>query len=641
MLRSIATVSLSGSLNEKIEAIAAAHFDAVEIFENDLLFYEGSATEIRSIANDLGLQICLFQPFRDFEAVSPDQFHRNLDRAERKFELMHGLGTSLLLVCSNVSGNATNDDALAAAQLHELAERAAKHGFRIGYEALAWGTHVRTLAHAWRIVQGAAHPHLGLILDSFHTLALEDDLGAIEKIPPDRIFFVQLADAPRLSMGILPWSRHFRCFPGQGDLHVAEFLAAVLRTGYVGPISLEIFNDDFRGAAPRPTAIDGMRSLLFVEEEARGVLSRATGGKPMKRVELFDPPPPPVFKGVYFLEFAVEDTSERTLAGWLQKLGFRRAGSHRTKDVVFYRQGDVNIVLNAERDSFAHAFYSMHGPSICAIALEVADELETLSRAESFLCKRFTGRVGPNERTIPAVTALDGSLIYFVSFHESSQNPLEIDFLAEQAGAERELSLDLVKIDHIAYALPAEQFGSWILFYRSVLGLVPDDLWELPDPHGIVRSRVVAARDRSICFPLNVSQSQKTAAARSVSRFGGAGVHHIALTTNNIFETAAKLVQRGVPILRIPRNYYLDLESRFDLTRDQLEKLSLDNILYDRSASGEFLHIYTDFFEDRFYFEIVERRGDYTGYGVVNAPVRLAAQDEAYRRSLIDSDESY
>ncbi len=641
MRRSIATVSLSGSLKEKIEAIAAAHFDAVEIFENDLLFYEGSATEIRSVADNLGLQICLFQPFRDFEAVSPEQFHRNLDRAERKFELMQGLGTSLLLVCSNVTGNVIDDDELASAQLHELAERAAKHGFRIGYEALAWGTHVKTLGHAWRIVQRAAHPHLGLILDSFHTLALGDDLAEIEKVTPDRIFFVQLADAPRLSMGILPWSRHFRCFPGQGDLRVAEFLAAVLRAGYVGPISLEIFNDDFRGAAPRSTAIDGMRSLLFVEEEARALLARTTGGKPMKRVELFDPPPAPVFKGVSFLEFAVENTSERTLAGWLQKLGFRRAARHRTKDVLLYRQGEVNIVLNAERDSFAHAFYSVHGPSICAIALEVADELETLSRAEAFLCTRVDGRVGANERTIPAVTALDGSLMYFVSFNEQSQNPLEIDFLAEQTGKDQEMSLGLGKIDHLAYALPAERFASWILFYRAVLGLLPDDLWELPDPHGIVRSRVVAARDRSICFPLNISESRKTATARSVSRFGGAGVHHIALTTDNIFETAAKLVERGMPILRIPRNYYLDLEARLDLTPDLLDKLAFHNILYDRSGSGEFFQIYTDFFEDRFYFEIVERRGDYVGFGAANAPVRLAAQDEAYRRSLIESDESY
>ncbi|MBV9298185.1 MAG: sugar phosphate isomerase/epimerase and 4-hydroxyphenylpyruvate domain-containing protein [Verrucomicrobia bacterium] len=641
MLRSIATVSLSGNLKEKIEAIAAAHFDAVEIFENDLLFYQGSATEIQSVAGNLGLQICLFQPFRDFEAVSPNQFHRNLDRAERKFELMHGLGTSLLLVCSNVSKNAENDDELASSQLYELAERAAKHGFRIGYEALAWGTHVRTLRHAWQIVQRAAHPHLGLILDSFHTLALDDEFTAIEEIPPERIFLVQLADAPRLSMGVLPWSRHFRCFPGQGDLPVAEFLAAVLQTGYVGPISLEIFNDDFRGVPPRPNAIDGMRSLLWLEEQARALLTQEPGGKPTKRVVLFDPPPAPFFHGFAFLEFAVEHTSERDLASWLQGLGFCRVGRHRTKDVLLYRQGEINAVLNAEPDSFAHGFYSIHGQSICAIALKVTDDLEALSRAQAFLCTRFDGRVGPNERTIPAVKSPDESLIYFVSFDEKSGTPLETDFIVDEPGDERSTSLGLKRIDHVAYALPPEQFGSWILFYRAVLGFVPDDLWEIPDPHGIVRSRVVAAPDRSVSFALNISESRNTATGRSISRFGGAGVHHIALATENICETAAKLVKRGVSLLRIPKNYYLDLESRFELTRDQLEELRVNNILYDRSDSGEFFHAYTDFVEDRFYFEIIERRGDYRGFGAINAPVRLAAQAEMYRRALEDSDESY
>jgi 4-hydroxyphenylpyruvate dioxygenase len=150
----------------------------------------------------------------------------------------------------------------------------------------------------------------------------------------------------------------------------------------------------------------------------------------------------------------------------------------------------------------------------------------------------------------------------------------------------------------VAYALPAEQFGSWVLFYRSVLGFVPDDLWELPDPHGIVRSRVVAAQGRSVCFALNISESRNTATGRSVSRFDGAGVHHIALATNNIFETAAKLLERGVSLLHIPQNYYLDLETRFDLTPDELENLRVGKILYDRSGSGEFFHLYTDFIED-------------------------------------------
>lgn len=101
MRRSIATVSLSGTLPEKLEAAAAARFDAIEVFENDLLFFDGSAKGVRHLASALGLDICLFEPFRDFEGVPDDLFQRNLDRIERKFDLMQELGTSLLLVCSN------------------------------------------------------------------------------------------------------------------------------------------------------------------------------------------------------------------------------------------------------------------------------------------------------------------------------------------------------------------------------------------------------------------------------------------------------------------------------------------------------------------------------------------------------------
>ena len=110
MKRSIATVSLSGTLPEKLDAIAAAGFDGVEIFENDLLYYDGSPREVRQMCTDLGLEISLFQPFRDFEGCRRDRLARNLDRAERKFDLMQELGTDLVLVCSNASADCVGDE---------------------------------------------------------------------------------------------------------------------------------------------------------------------------------------------------------------------------------------------------------------------------------------------------------------------------------------------------------------------------------------------------------------------------------------------------------------------------------------------------------------------------------------------------
>lgn len=207
----------------------------VELCENDVLFSEETPRDIRRRAEDLGLKIAAFQPFREFEAMSDETFARSLERAERKFDLMAELGAPMLLVCSNVSTAAIDDDALAAAQLRELADRAARRGLKIGYQALAWGRHVRTVSRAGQIVTKAAHSHLGQVLNSFHTLAINDDLSTIAEVPAERIFWVQMADAPRLGMELRAWSRHFRCFPGQGDLDVVGFLTAALEAGYAGP----------------------------------------------------------------------------------------------------------------------------------------------------------------------------------------------------------------------------------------------------------------------------------------------------------------------------------------------------------------------------------------------------------------------
>jgi len=199
MKRSIATVSLSGTLPEKLEAAAAAGFDGVELFENDLLYHSGSPQDIRRLCEDLGIAVTLFQPFRDFEGCPRARVQRNLDRAERKFDLMHELGVDLMLLCSNVQADALGDNETLVGDLGQIAERAGARGLRVGYEALAWGRHVKTWRQVWSLVQQVDNPALGVILDSFHTLALGDDPSGIVDIPGERIFFVQLADAPLLA----------------------------------------------------------------------------------------------------------------------------------------------------------------------------------------------------------------------------------------------------------------------------------------------------------------------------------------------------------------------------------------------------------------------------------------------------------
>ena len=414
------------------------------------------------------------------------QRRRNLDRAERKFDTMQALGTDLVLVCSNVQQAALPEPARAAADLREMAERAARRGMRVGYEALAWGRHVNRWRQAWEIVRSADHPALGLILDSFHTLCLGDDLaGLAGTIPAEKLFFVQLADAPRLTMDPLSWSRHHRLFPGQGELPVPGFLRDALAAGYAGPLSLEVFNDEFRTAPSRRIARDGLRSLVWLEEQV------GTAALPAL----------PRLSGIEFVEFAVDHAARDELGATLGTLGFRRAGRHRSKDVELWRNGGANLVLNSEPDSAASERFEQFGPCVCAIAIGVDDPARLVARAEALDCPVWRERIGEGERRIPAVRAPDGMPVYLVEDRATGARPIwEDDFALAPSAAQPG---GLLGVDHVAEALAPGMLESFVLFYRALFGLEPDAPWELPDPYGLVRSRAFSGRRTRPSPPLN------------------------------------------------------------------------------------------------------------------------------------------
>lgn len=608
----IATVCLSGTLPEKLEAAAAAGFDGIEMFENDLLNFDGSPARLRQMAADLGLAIMLYQPFRDFEGMPREALARNLARAERKFDVMAELGVEMMLVCSNVQDIAIDDPARAADDLRQMAEAAARRGLRMGYEALAWARHTRTWRQAWQIVKQADHPALGLILDSFHTLSLGDSLDGLNEVPADKLFFVQFADAPKLSMDVLSWSRHHRNFPGQGELAVTAFARDLLAAGYTGPLSLEVFNDEFRAAPARSTALDGMRSLRWLESEA--------GGAPL--------PAPARFDGVDFLEFAVDAAAGRELETRLRALGFTLAGHHRSKAVDLYRQGGVNVILNMEQDSAASEHFELHGPSVCAIGLKVDDAERAMARARELCAQEWHGPVGPKERSIPALRAPDGTLLYLIDDRLADRSIYESDFvLLPQV---QDDAAGWASIDHVAQALPAHRLDSFVLFYHAIFGMQAEAMQEIADPYGLVKSRAMVSPDRNVRIPLSVSESGRTATGRFIAAYAGSGVHHIAFRTERLFETIEAIDRGAAHLQHVPENYYDDVAARLGLDDALVTRLHDDGLLYDRDPHGDFLHTYTEPFRERFFFELVQRNG-YLGYGAANAGVRMAVQAQLSR----------
>ncbi|MFI1358473.1 bifunctional sugar phosphate isomerase/epimerase/4-hydroxyphenylpyruvate dioxygenase family protein [Streptomyces sp. NPDC020898] len=589
MRTSIATVSLSGSLTEKLTAASRAGFDGIEIFENDLLASPLTPEEVRARCADLGLTIDLYQPMRDIEAVPEDEFARNLRRARHKFELMRRLGTDTVLVCSSVSPLALDDDALAATQLSQLADLAQEFGVRVAYEALAWGRHVSTYDHAWSIVEAAGHPALGTCLDSFHILSRGSDPKGIEDIPGEKIFFLQLADAPLLAMDVLQWSRHYRCFPGQGGFDVAGLLQHVLRAGYDGPLSLEVFNDVFRQAEAGPTAVDARRSLLVLQES----------------VGLARLPDPVVPTGIAFAELVTPDAEPVTAV--LDALGLTRTARHRSKPVDLWERGEARILVNtgpaARRD----------GTQLAAVGLESPDPEGAARRAEALLAPVLPRRRAPEDALLDAVAAPDGTELFFCATDRPELPDWRADF-------ENTKAVDngggVTRIDHLALTQPWHHFDEAALFHRSVLGLHGRESVDVADPYGLFRSRAVTNSGGSVRMALAVGPAPTEDETRA---------QHIALATDDVVAAARRFREAGGRLLPMPANYYDDLAARYEFTEDELATYRDLGILYDRDAQGEFRHCYTRTV-GRVFFELVQRDGGYQGYGAQNAPVRLAAQ---------------
>lgn len=619
MHKGIATVSLAGRLADKLAAAAGAGFDGVEIFDNDLVASDLSPADVARRCADLGLTVDLFQPFRDAEGHAPAAFAAVEHRFRTKLGVMAELGADVVLCCSNVNADAVDDPDLSAAQLHRLGELAAESGVTIAYEALAWGRHVHRVGQAWEVVRRADHPAVTVAVDTFHMLARGDDGEALAGVPGEKIGFLQVADAPLLDMNVLEWSRHFRCFPGQGTLDVTGVVAATLRAGYAGPLSLEVFSDVVREADPRVTARDAMRSLLYLEDQ---LASRPTDQAPPAReritASLTAVAPAARRTDTAFVELA--SAGDPGVADLLGDLGFTLAGRHRTKPVTWWRNGAAHVVLN----STPLASYTDRVAGEATALGLVAPPVESVAdRAKALLWPAVDRTRGESEAVLPGISAPSG-LHVFLSAEPGDHDDWHRDFAPETgspADAPGDASPGWLGLDHVGVAVPEETLNEEVSFFRTLFDLRPAGTEEFMDPRGRLRSRALRPTTGDLRVILNVADT----AGRSRR-----GVTQLAFAVPDVRREARRLRAAGVPLMAVPDNYYVDLDARFGLDPDLLADLREHGLLYDRAGAdgsgGELLHLYTPVLPGGYYVELLERRGGYDGYGSANTHVRLAAQ---------------
>lgn len=594
MKTSIATVSIAGDFREKLSAIASAGFDGIEIFEQDFIGFEHGPLEAGNLVRDFGLEIMLFQPFRDFEGLPQGPLReRAFARARQKFEVMNRLGTDLMLICSSVHPGAVGGIDRCADDLAELGEIAATYGVRVGYEALAWGRHVNDHRDAWEIVRRADHANVGLILDSYHTMARGIDPDSIRSIPGDRIFFLQLADAPAIDMDLLYLSRHFRNMPGEGDLDLRRFMAAVAATGYGGPLSLEIFNDQFRRTNAHLITGDGHRALVNLHSQ----ISEATG---VPDVPL---PAAAAISAMETLEFHVPSSQSGDFTSLLNAMGFDRdpgkgeAGGDRHQTLT---QANLRIVVGDGNSDVA-------GPVLTRFGLVVDNAQQAVRRAVALGADPAPGNEG-------AIVGLHGSVISFDETRHCGDGS-DIDSLPL-----------LTRVDHLSQTLAYEEMLSWSLFYTTIFALSKSPIVDVVDPDGLVKSQILSNDNAAVRIILNGSDGPQTQSGSFPGARQGSAAHHVAFCTADIFALSDRLARCGFDTLAHSQNYYDDLEARFGLDQERMERLSRHNVMYDEDEEGAFYQLYLPSFENGFFFEFVQREAGYRGLGAANAPYRLAAQ---------------
>ena len=267
------TISLAGTLPQKLAAIKAAGFSQVMLMARDLVGHAAGIDDAVRVVKASGLRVTGFQVLRDFEGLSGHLHDYKIDVAKSMLEMCRAVGATVLLVCSSTSTHASGDPDALARDLRKLAMLALPLGIRIAYEGLSWGRHVNEFTTAWDIVCRADAPNLGIGIDSFHAFATKTALVDLDVLDPDKIFLVQLADfmwneIPSVEERIAT-ARHFRVFPGEG-VHseaLAELVMRLDRLGYRGDYSFEVFNDDYQQMPLPVVAERARRSAVWLGED--------------------------------------------------------------------------------------------------------------------------------------------------------------------------------------------------------------------------------------------------------------------------------------------------------------------------------------------------------------------------------------
>ncbi|HEX7045196.1 MAG TPA: 4-hydroxyphenylpyruvate dioxygenase [Burkholderiales bacterium] len=323
--------------------------------------------------------------------------------------------------------------------------------------------------------------------------------------------------------------------------------------------------------------------------------------------------------GFEFVEYTAPDP--KALGALFQQMGFAAVAKHRHKDVTLYRQGSVNFIVNAEPGSFAQSFARIHGPSVCAIAFRVRDAAAAYRRAIELGAWGVEPHPGPMELAIPAIKGIGDSLIYLVDRYPGNRGDLsiyEVDFEPLPGAEKNPRGAGITYIDHLTHNVHRGRMKEWAEFYERLFNFREIRYFDIEGKLTGLRSKAMTSPCGKIRIPINESADDRSQIQEYLDAYRGEGIQHIALGTDDIYETVDRLKALGTEFLDTPDTYYELLDGRLPGHGEDTARLQRNRILLDGTPGGGLLlQIFTKTVIGPIFFELIQRKGD-EGFGEGN-----------------------
>jgi 4-hydroxyphenylpyruvate dioxygenase len=351
--------------------------------------------------------------------------------------------------------------------------------------------------------------------------------------------------------------------------------------------------------------------------------------------------------GFEFVEYAAPDP--RTMGALFERLGFTAIARHRHKDVVLYRQGEINFIVNAERDSFAQRFARLHGPSICAIAFRVADAKAAYERAVALGAWGYAGTAGYGELNIPAIKGIGDSLLYFIDHWRGKGGKqtgeignigfYDVDF-DPLPGAELDpVGHGLAYIDHLTHNVHKGRMKEWAEFYERLFGFREIRYFDIEGKVTGVKSKAMTSPCGKIRIPINEEGTEQAGQIQEyLDKYRGEGIQHVALGSTDLYRTVDALRARGVKLLDTVDTYYELIDKRIPGHGENVAELKQRKILVDGKAGALLLQIFSENQLGPIFFEFIQRKGD-EGFGEGNFKALFESLElDQMRRGVLKTD---